>query len=355
LLLRALAYVASAAAAVPYGHARVSATTLLLWLLAGAAFLLLQRRATSVAATSGEEAESPAAVRSFRRRRYLRHGVLAASLYALLTWVPAFTPAGALEVHAIDVGQGDAIAVRTPHGRWLLVDAGMRSDRWDAGRARVVPYLLNAGARRIDLLVLTHAHADHIGGALAVFEAFDVGTVVDPGAPARSAQFVETLAAAAAEPARWIWPRAGSELLIDGVRLTFLFPPTRALDAPPDPNDLSLAFRLGYGRFGALFMGDAPASVEAELVKDYGGRLAAQLLKAGHHGSATSTSALLLDAVDPDVAVLSVGRENRYGHPAPGVMARLLRHGTRVLRTDERGTIVIRGWRSGELTVATQR
>ena len=353
LLLRALVRVAEVAAAVPYGHTRISATTLLLWLVAAAAFLVLRRH--GAAADARADADTPTQAARGRRLQRLRHGVLAAGLLALVAWLPGFAPGSALEVHAIDVGQGDAIAVRTPHGRWLLVDAGMRSRRWDAGRARVVPYLLRAGVRRIDLLVLTHAHADHIGGARAVFEAFDVGAVVDPGAPARSEQYLETLDAARAEPARWIWPRPGSELVLDGVRLRFLYPRARLLDAPGDPNDYSLAFHLGYGRFGALFLGDAPAAVEAQLVAEYGRGLAAPVLKAGHHGSATSTSDTLLAAVDPEVAVLSVGRENRYGHPAPGVVARLLRHGVRVLRTDERGSILIRGWRSGELELATQR
>ncbi|HSJ15253.1 MAG TPA: DNA internalization-related competence protein ComEC/Rec2 [Longimicrobiales bacterium] len=352
LLLRALVEVARIAASVPAGHGRVPASTLLLWLLAAAAFVVLNRRASAAPAA---DAETPATAARARRQRRLRQATIAGVLAALIAWLPAFSPAGALELHAIDVGQGDAIAIRTPRGRWLLVDAGMRSQRWDAGRSRVVPYLLRAGVRRIDLLVLTHAHADHIGGARAVFEAFDVATVIDPGAPARSGQYLETLDAARAEPARWVWPRPGSELVLDGVRLRFLYPRARLLDAPADPNDFSVAFHLGFGRFGALFLGDAPAAVEAELVAEHGRGLAAPVLKVGHHGSATSTSETLLAMVEPDVAVLSLGRDNRYGHPAPAVVARLLRHGARVVRTDERGSIVIRGWRSGELELATQR
>src|SRR5690606_16175665 len=139
---------------------------------------------------------------------------------------------GALEIHAIDVGQGDAIAIRTPAGQWILVDTGPRSDRFDAGRARVVPFLLEHGARTVDVLVLTHPDADHIGGAEAVFEALDVRVVVDPGIAAGKHMYLGTLAAGRAEGARWLAGREGRVLRIDDVELEFLAPTDASLDAP---------------------------------------------------------------------------------------------------------------------------
>ena len=255
----------------------------------------------------------------------------------------------------IDVGQGDAIAVRTPNGRWLLVDAGVRNDRLDMGARRVVPYLLRAGARRLDALILSHPDADHIGGAASVLRAFRVSAVLDPGVPAASVQYLETLHAAELDAARWLAPRAGNELVVDGVQLRFLSPTERSLDGTGDPNDLSLVFRLSYGSFAALFPGDAPQAVEARIAAEHGPDLAATVLKVGHHGSRTATAPALLQAVQPRLALISVGAENRYGHPAAEVLARLVRQGASVLRTDQHGDLVIRAWRSGRVQLGTTR
>jgi competence protein ComEC len=107
--------------------------------------------------------------------------------------------------------------------------------------------------------------------------------------------------------------------------------------------------------FGALFFGDAPAAVEEALVARHGRTLQAEVLKVGHHGSRTSTSGALLEAASPQLALISVGRDNRYGHPSPEVLARLVRRGVHVLRTDERGSIVIRAWRSGSMRLGSER
>src|SRR5690606_14943971 len=148
-----------------------------------------------------------------------RHGVrqtvaAGVALALLLVWpvVASRAGGGALEIHVIDVGQGDALAIRTPDGRWILVDAGPRTDRYDAGRARVVPYLLRRGVRRVDALILTHPHADHIGGAVAVMDAFDVGVVLDPSRPSATALYREVLRRAADEGARWLVAQPGREL-----------------------------------------------------------------------------------------------------------------------------------------------
>jgi competence protein ComEC len=127
------------------------------------------------------------------------------------------------------------------------------------------------------------------------------------------------------------------------------------LDGLRDPNDVSVVFRLAYGRFGALFTGDAPRSVENALVAVHDSTLAADLLKVGHHGSRTSTGDSLLLAVRPRLAVVSVGARNRYGHPDRGVVERLARHGVRVLRTDRNGSIVVRVAPNGTFTLAYER
>jgi len=260
-----------------------------------------------------------------------------------------------LATHAIHVGQGDAFAVRTPAGRWLLIDTGPRTDGYDAGRRRVVPFLLARGVTRIDALILTHPDADHIGGAEAVLESLDVRAVIDPALPAGKDMYIETLRRARGRGAVWYAGRAGRELVIDDVALRFLYPEEDSLDASLGANDFSVVFRLAYGRFGALFLGDAPSAVENALVRDHGNALAADVLKVGHHGSRTSTSDSLLAVVRPRVALVSAGARNRYGHPDPTVIDRLGRNGVLVLRTDRQGSLRVRVDGAGRVRLTTER
>jgi competence protein ComEC len=284
--------------------------------------------------------------------RWLRNGIAGAAALALLAWAPFLLRSndGGVEIHAIDVGQGDAFAIRTPAGRWLLVDTGPRSARGDAGRDRVVPYLLGRGARRLEALILTHPDADHIGGAAAVLEAFDVGIVIDPGLVAGKDIFIDLLAAARQSNQRWIAGRAGVAFTVDGVQITLMYP-LAEVDPASNANDNSVVFRMTFGSFAALFLGDAPTSVEDQLVALHGGALRAAVLKVGHHGSSTSTGDSLLRAMQPGLALVSAGRRNRYGHPNPGVLRRLERHGVRVVRTDVNGNFIVHVARDGSVDV----
>jgi competence protein ComEC len=254
---------------------------------------------------------------------------------------------GRLEIHAIDVGQGDAFAIRTPHDRWLLIDTGPLNERFDAGRDRIAPYLRRLGVHAIEFVLLTHPHADHIGGVASIWNAFDVGAVIDPAVPAAETVYRDVVRQAAAEHWRWLEGRAGREFRLDDVSITLLAPDDSLLDDLDDPNDYSIVVRLEYGRFAALFLGDAPVAVEDRLVGRYGPGLAAQVVKVGHHGSRTSTGDSLLDAAHPQLALVSVGRRNRYGHPNPEVMQRLTRHGVRIVRTDFDGSVIVRAAEDG--------
>ncbi len=286
-----------------------------------------------------------------------RHLTAAGVLAGLLVVRPGTVPIGdrGVEVHAIDVGQGDAVAIRTPRGRWILVDAGPRTEHWDAGRSRVVPYLLRHGVRRLEALVLTHADGDHIGGAAAVLDAMPVEAVLDPGRATGKPLYLDLLGSAGTRRVPWLAARAGRRFEMDGVVLEILYPMDRRLDVNESANDVSVVLRLEYGVFSALLLGDAPAAVEEYLVRRHGRGLEAELVKVGHHGSATSTTAALLDAATPRLALIPVGRRNRYGHPHDAVLARLAARSVRVLRTDRDGSIVVRGTDEGGLEVETAR
>lgn len=322
LALDGLTWVVDVAILVPGGHAAVPRPRWWLWGAAGLVFLLV------LDATA-------------RMHVRVRWAVAAMSAGAALLLLPlAGTAAdGGLEIVFIDVGQGDAVAVRTPAGRWLLVDAGERDDGWDAGERRVLPYLRARGAHRIEALVLTHPHADHVGGAAAVMRGMEVEQVIEPGLPLGSPVYLETLRAAEERGVDWAAARQDRTLQVDGVEFQFLWPAVDVLDAPADPNDISAVIRVRYAGFSALLTGDAPAWVEERLVARYGAELRADVLKAGHHGSRTSSSGAFLDAVEPALVVVSAGVRNDYGHPHAEVLRRLDARGIGVARTDRDGTV----------------
>src|SRR6266568_4958525 len=241
-----------------------------------------------------------------------------------------------LTVHFLDVGQGDAAALRTPNGRWIVIDGGPRTPERDAGRRVVVPFLRRQGVGRLALLVATHGDADHLGGLPAVVEAFDPELVLEPGEPLGRPLYLEFLAAVEASGARWHPARAGDRIEVDGVILEVLSPDSVWLGLPLEVNEHGVVLRVTYGTVRLLFQADAGLPVESRLVGTVG---RVDLLKVGHHGSRSATSDEWLDELEPRTAVISVGRHNNYGHPAPDVLARLARHGVTVFRTDQSGTI----------------
>jgi len=262
----------------------------------------------------------------------------------------AFAPAPSstvVEVHMIDVGQGDAIAVRTPRGRWVLFDAGRGDAKRDAGRSTIVPYLRSRGGA-LALLVITHADADHAGGAATVLSSMRPPAMTEPGFASGTDTYARALATARQLHTAWRRARAGDVIVVDGVTLRVLAPDSAWMAAQQNPNSACVVVRLEYGGATMLLTGDADAAEERWLLDRSPALLGADLLKVSHHGSASGTSVEFLEAVAPRAALVSVAARNVYGHPIPAVMRRLIEHGATVLRTDQLGTIVARtdgaGW-----------
>jgi len=241
-----------------------------------------------------------------------------------------------LTLHFLDVGQGDAAVLRTPGGHWVVVDAGPRSDKWDAGRRVVVPYLTRHRAARIDVLVISHAHADHLGGVPALLDRYDPGLILEPGEPVRDPLYLEFLDRVAANGLVWRPGRPGDHFEVDGVQFSVLHPDTGWTHWREDLNEDSLVLLVEYGAFQALFAGDAGIVAESLLIRRSG---AVDLLKVGHHGSRTASGNAWLDRLQAKAAVLSVGKINRYGHPNGETLERLARHSTAIWRTDRDGTV----------------
>jgi competence protein ComEC len=282
--------------------------------------------------------------RSGRRvpRRVL---VLSALVLPVVLLTGAFRagPPSHLTIVFFNVGQGDAALIRSPAGATILIDGGPDPDL-------VAAKLAALGIRRLDLLVATHAHADHVGGLPTVLARFPVALVVDPGCGGDSPFYAEFLRAVRSAGVPFRHPAAGTVLWVGDVRLDVLGPATCYHGTASDPNNDSLVLRMSNGRSSAMFPGDAEQPSQTELVDQLGGLLPAMVLKVPHHGGATSLQQFFL-AVRARVAVVSVG-VNRYGHPVPAVLRQLSADGMHVFRTDRSGDVTVR-FEEGRVAVTT--
>ena len=268
--------------------------------------------------------------------------VVAMAAFTGALWLPLLPHhADRLEMHLIDVGQGDAVALRTPRGHWLLVDAGRAWRGGDAGRATVIPYLRRRGGD-VELFVLSHPHSDHVGGAASVLHSLHPLTYWDGAYAGTSEPYLASLEAAREERVRWRRVHPGDTLRVDGVLLRVLAPDSAWMSTLADPNEASVVVSVEYGTVRFLLMGDAEHGEESWLLRHERSFLEADVLKVGHHGSRTSSGNDFLDAVRPSLALISVGAGNSYGHPDPSVLRALARHGAVVLRSDREGSVVVR-------------
>ncbi|MEP6493084.1 MAG: DNA internalization-related competence protein ComEC/Rec2 [bacterium] len=275
-------------------------------------------------------------------REWTRPAVIGSFAAAVLIWSPVTPPrSGLVELHMIDVGQGDALALRTVHGHWILFDAGRAWRGGDAGRSTVIPYVGRRGGD-VDMFVLSHPHTDHVGGATSVLRTLRPRAYVDAGFPGAAESYRESLAAARDVHVHWQRAHPGDSVVVDGVSITFLAPDSSWTAHLDDPNLASVVALVRVGDVRMLLMGDAEAPEEEWLLAHEASLLRADILKVAHHGSRTSSTEAFLDAVRPRLALVSVGAGNTYHLPTPSVMRALAAHGAQVLRTDRLGTIVAR-------------
>ncbi|MCJ7630135.1 MAG: DNA internalization-related competence protein ComEC/Rec2 [Longimicrobiales bacterium] len=285
-----------------------------------------------------------------------RHQLLGMAVVAGLlmgTPVSRLLNRGVIELVVLDVGQGDAALLRSPGGRWVLVDAGPKTRTFDAGARTVLPYLRRRGVEALDLMILTHPDMDHVGGAASILEEFPVRAVLDPGVATGTEVFLDALEAAGERGIPWHVMAAGDSLNLDGMAVRVLAPKREDSGPTDDRNDASLVLEIRFGAFAALLTGDAPAASEERfLPRILSPRI--QVLKVGHHGSSTSTTSELLERVDPGTALISVGKRNGFGHPHPATLARLRQAGARLFRTDEGGVVVVRARQDGSYRVSAE-
>ncbi len=343
IVLRTIIVLGSTIASVPHAALDVTIPPSLAvaWLpiLALASWAL--REPVSGADRTGAEEERPSALASVARRALRPAPVLTGLGAILLAITLAGLPDGRLHVTVMDVGQGDAILVEAPGGATMLVDGGPDPELTLRRMGENLPFF----ARRIDLLVLSHPHQDHVAGLVDVLARFEVGAVLHAGIGFDNAANDRLLADAlqAAVPVRLA--RSGQIVALDAVTSVEVLYPTESDAARPLPdgdiNNGSVVLLVRHGGFAALLTGDAEAPVEMALL-GRGLISRVDLLKVGHHGSHSSTTAGFLEAAQPSIAVISSGAGNEYGHPAAETLAALSgRPGLVVLRTDLDGDVEV--------------
>ena len=258
---------------------------------------------------------------------------------AILVWSVALTtPDDKLHVSFLDVGQGDAILIQTPNGQDILIDGGPDSQNINLELSEKLPFW----DRTIDLMVCTQPHADHVTGLVEVLQRYKVKQVLEPGVSYNSSIYQEWLRLIEDKGIEYNIGRAGQEIdLGNGIEMEVLNPPEGLWEGTSDDVDNNgVVLRLSWGKLSFLFTADIREDVEFELIGQRA-NLKSTVLKVAHHGSETSTSQQFLAAVDPEVAVISVGADNSFGHPSPEMVERLIgRLGEdNVYRTNEDGTI----------------
>lgn len=238
-------------------------------------------------------------------------------------------------VHFIDVGQGDAALVQTVSGN-LLIDAGTP----DSAEA-LTEYIDDLGIHTLDYAVFTHPHADHIGGAVQILEKYSLRNVILPNAVSTSYTLEKMMDAIEKENCEVIEGKAGVFFDMGEVQVELLGPVSDHSQDADDLNNTSVVVKVTYGEVSFLFTGDAETESEYEMLDRDAEKLNVNILKVGHHGSSTSSCASFLKAASPEVAIVSAGLYNEYGHPHAEVISRLHAIGASLYRTDKHGSVVV--------------
>ena len=247
-------------------------------------------------------------------------------------------PGPTLTVAFLDIGQGDAILIRSPNGKIMLIDGG-NSQR--DGQEVIIPKLREWGAAQIDVMVATHPDADHIGGLPTVLENFPVASVALTGQLHSTRVYERFLEDIRNLNVKAIRVRTGTQIPFDpAVNLEVLGPDAQFVAEEGETNNASIVIRMLYGQVSFMFTGDAELEEEAAILAS-GADVRSTVLKVGHHGSRGSTGEAFLAAVAPQIGAITAGQGNQYGHPHSETLDRLKRAGLQIFRTDQSGTITV--------------
>jgi len=275
-----------------------------------------------------------------------KHGILITVLFLFLInfgiWQAVLDKSddrGILKVYFLDIGQGDATLIEAPNGNQVLIDGGRTDNKVLSALGEVLPPYDHS----LDVIIATHPDADHVGGFPEVLSRYKVSIYLESGNVTKETAIVKTLEKTLQEfKINRSFAKQGQRILLDEenqIYLDILYPDRDV--SKVDSNDASIIMRLTYGETCFIFSGDAPQKIEQYVAVKEKTNLDCEVLKAGHHGSRTSTSLSWVGFITPEYAVISDGKNNSYGHPHKETLATLEKFGVKVLRTDELGTIEI--------------
>ncbi len=271
-----------------------------------------------------------------KRKNLLRYAFFGILLLAnILIWKPKANHN--LRVTFLDVGQGDAAVIESPHGKTLLVDAGIRTFQSDRGADVIIPFLRYRGISHIDVAEISHPHNDHIGGYPAILRNYEVDEIWDSKHSYGTKIMKEVHTLADSQGSRYHLIAAGFDTTIDQVFFRTYFPVSQEID--DNLNNHSIVQKIQYGQTSLLLPGDIEAKVEP-LIDLYGTDIQSQLLKVPHHGSITSSTPDFIHTVAPNFAIISVGAHNKFGHPSLIVLKRYQKYGSTPLLTMQEGALI---------------
>ncbi len=240
------------------------------------------------------------------------------------------TSAEQMKIHYLDVDQGDSIFIELPTKETMLIDAGEANTA-----SKTIDYIKKLNYQKIDYLVATHPHIDHIGGMTAIINEFDVGKIYMPKVSVGTKTYEKLLQTIADKDLKIKTAVSGVSIIdSDNLDVVVIAPNSTKYD---EINNYSTVIKITYKENKFLFMGDAEVTSEEEITTD----VKVDVLKVGHHGSDTSTSDAFLDKVNPSIAIISVGKDNSYGHPKKEILDKLQARDVKIYRTDINGTIVV--------------